>query len=102
MRIYQLLPLILAPAVLFGGFSDLKLDLYYRPSCPYCVKVLKVIKKLEAPVVFHDISAHPEEAKILIKTGGKQQVPCLFINGKPMYESNDIIAWLEKESERSN
>ena len=24
-----------------------------------------------------------------------QQVPCLFIDGAPMYESLDIISWLE-------
>ena len=30
----------------------------------------------------------------LIKDGGKMQVPCLFIDGRPMYESDDIAKWL--------
>jgi glutaredoxin len=29
--------------------------------------------------------------------GGKHQVPCLFIDGDPMYESDDIVAWMKRE-----
>ncbi|MBS4843870.1 MAG: glutathione S-transferase domain-containing protein, partial [Collinsella sp.] len=32
----------------------------------------------------------------LIAVGGKRQVPCLFIDGKPLYESSDIIAWVQE------
>ena len=35
-----------------------------------------------------------EDRKTLIEVGGMEQVPCLFIDGKPLYESLDIIAWL--------
>ena len=34
--------------------------------------------------------------KRLLAVGGIDQVPCLFIDGIPMYESLDIIDWLEK------
>jgi glutaredoxin len=30
----------------------------------------------------------------LVTVGGMDQYPCLFIDGKPLYESDDIIAWL--------
>lgn len=30
-----------------------------------------------------------------IRVGGKQQMPCLFIDGKPMYESGDIVMRLQ-------
>ncbi len=30
----------------------------------------------------------------LAEVGGKKQVPCLFIDGKAMYESDDIIEYL--------
>ncbi|MDR2716000.1 MAG: glutathione S-transferase N-terminal domain-containing protein, partial [Coriobacteriaceae bacterium] len=30
----------------------------------------------------------------LIKIGGKKQIPCLVIEGKALYESDDIIAYL--------
>ena len=29
---------------------------------------------------------------------GSTQVPCLFINGKPMFESLDIIDWMQQSS----
>jgi len=33
--------------------------------------------------------------KELVDVGGKTQVPCLFIDGVPLYESDDIIQWIE-------
>ena len=39
--------------------------------------------------------------KYLIEHGGKEQVPCLFIDGKPLYESLDIIAWLEEHPQQA-
>jgi len=32
----------------------------------------------------------------LIDSGGKSQVPCLVVNGKPVYESRAIIEWFEQ------
>lgn len=32
----------------------------------------------------------------LIKRGGKDQVPCLFIDGKALYESDDIIKYFKE------
>ena len=37
----------------------------------------------------------------LIRVGGKQQVPCLFIDGKPMYESLDIVEWLRANPQKA-
>ena len=37
------------------------------------------------------------QAKLeLLEIGGKTQVPCLVIDGKALYESDDIINWLEQ------
>jgi glutaredoxin len=94
--------LLFLPNILFSDLCDLKLDLYYNPSCPYCIKVLKVIEKLDAPITLRDVSQNKEDLKSLIEVGGKMQVPCLFIDGKPMYESGDIINWLQKESKTSS
>ena len=38
----------------------------------------------------------PEVLEELITLGGKAQVPCLMINGKALYESDDIIAYLQE------
>ena len=43
-----------------------------------------------------NISTDTKAEQTLIAVGGKRQVPCLFIDGKPLYESSDIIAWAQK------
>jgi len=44
----------------------------------------------------------PENRRTLIAVGKKDQVPCLFIGGTPLYESNDIIAYLKHRLEENN
>lgn len=74
----------------------MKLELYKRDFCPYCRKVMEYLEnKNRTDVEFKDIAKDPEAKKTLVEVGGKEQVPCLFIDGKPMYESLDIIDWLE-------
>ena len=41
-----------------------------------------------------DIVTEPAAAEELVRVGGKRQVPCLFVDGTPMYESGDIVAYL--------
>ena len=48
------------------------------------------------PVRLRDIMEDSEAAKKLVEVGGDDQVPCLFVDGKPMYESADIVDFLEK------
>ena len=72
------------------------LELYKFDECPYVQRVMKYLKESgRTDVVFKDIHQSKEAEQTLIKVGGKRQVPCLFIDGKPMYESLDIIAWLK-------
>jgi glutaredoxin len=73
------------------------LQLYYFPECPYCQKVLKFIERAKISVQLKNIQENVQDLEILIKIGGKKQVPCLFIDGKPLYESDDIINWLKRE-----
>lgn len=47
-------------------------------------------------IEMRDIMKNEADYKRLLEVGGMDQVPCLFIDGKPMYESLDIIDWLEK------
>ena len=73
----------------------MKLELFKKNSCPYCRKVMEYIAKTDrTDIEYRDISKDPANKDRLLTEGGKIQVPCLFIDGKPMYESDDIIAWL--------
>ena len=75
--------------------------LFYRPTCGYCLKVLRFIEQNNISIPLKNISESSEIRAELITIAGKTQVPCLIFNGKPMHESNDIIEWL-KENWRSN
>jgi glutaredoxin 3 len=75
--------------------KNYKLCLYYFDSCPFCVKVLNYLDKNNITIPKRDILLDPEAKETLRRIGGKTQVPCLFIDEKPLYESNDIIQWLE-------
>lgn len=74
----------------------MKLELFKFDSCPYCQRVIRAIEKSgRSDVIFRDIHQNKEDRETLIRVGGKEQVPCLFIDGTPMYESLDIIDWLD-------
>lgn len=75
-----------------------KLELFINNTCPYCQKVFRVIDKynLNDKITIRNTSHSEEDKNRLIEVGGKHQVPCLFIDNKPMYESSDIIAYLKE------
>ena len=74
--------------------SEKNLVLYMKPTCPWCQKVLAFMTEKGIELEQRDISADPSAREELERVGGKVQVPCLFIDGEPLYESSDIIAWL--------
>ena len=71
-----------------------QLTLYHMPSCPYCLKVRRYMEAHDIEIPLRDITADPTARDQLKRVGGKVQVPCLFIDGTPLYESDDIIAYL--------
>lgn len=75
----------------------MKLELFKRDTCPYCVKVQMLIEELgvEDQIEQLDITRDADARRRLVEVGGKQQVPCLFIDGEPLYESRDIMNWIE-------
>ncbi len=73
-----------------------ELALYYRPTCPFCIRVLDFMNRHDVSIPLIDISQDREAAATLLKVGGKRQVPCLFIDGNPLYESSDIISWIDE------
>lgn len=74
----------------------MKLELFKKDTCPYCRRVMSYIEQSgRTDVEYKDIIESDENRRRLVEVGGKQQVPCLFIDGDPLYESMDIINWLE-------
>lgn len=71
------------------------LELYKFDACPYCQRVMKVIEEKKIRVTYLDIYENTNNMQKLMLITGKKTVPCLFIDGDPMFESLDIIKWIE-------
>ncbi len=83
----------------------MNLTLYQDPLCPFCMRVKQFLTQrgIELPQrnTMTDMAAYKE----LVKGGGRATVPCLRIeedNGEVtwMYESFDIMRYLEKVADR--
>ena len=70
------------------------MKLYMMTSCPYCQRVLHFLDRHELTIDLVD-TTQPGNLDELERIGGKRQVPCLVVDGKPMYESTDIVAYLK-------
>lgn len=73
------------------------LNLYIGTYCPFCRKVENFIEDNNiSGVNYINIDKDKDAREHLVEVGGKKQVPCLFIDEKPMYESMDIIDYLKE------
>ena len=75
----------------------LDLVLFNSQTCFFCHRVVRVIQALKIPIVIKDIRRDRKALKELMEIGGKRQVPCLFINGAPLYESADIVRFFQDQ-----
>ena len=79
-----------------------KLKLYQFKACPFCVKVRRAMKRMSLSIETRDAKNNDQYRKELESQGGAIKVPCLRIENEKgdftwMYESSDIITYLEKE-----
>lgn len=80
------------------------LTLYYKPSCPFCHRVLDEVNEMGIQMTLKDISGDAVLATELISVGGKRQVPFLIDadRGVQMYESGDIVGYLQEHYKKSS
>ncbi|MGR5067641.1 MULTISPECIES: glutaredoxin family protein [Vibrio] len=76
-------------------------SLYQFEACPFCVKVRRTMKRQSVNIELRDAKNNPTHRTELEQGGGRIQVPCLRIekDGQTqwLYESSDIITYIEKE-----
>lgn len=77
------------------------LSLYQLPSCPFCVKVRRTMKREGLNIELRNINQKNDYREELISEGGKRTVPCLRIEKTDgqvqwLYESSDVIAHLQQ------
>jgi len=83
------------PARLFDAEGKpLELVLYKHDMCGYCRRVMAVVAELGLPLATRDTLRQAGARAEAISLGGRSQVPMLLINGRPMYESEEIIDYL--------
>ena len=75
--------------------------IYEFRSCPFCMKVRKVLHGKSLKIELRDARRNKAWGKELRQEGGKWQVPCLKItesdgNVTWLYESSDIINYLNE------
>lgn len=72
------------------------LTLYYKPTCPFCRRVLAVIDRLQIQVELKDINDQVFKDELLSR-GEKKQVPYLVdaAGDVEMYESDAIVSYLQ-------
>jgi len=77
-------------------------SLYQLTACPFCVKTRRAIHSLGIDLEIRDLNKVSANRTELENGGGKVKVPCLRIDSDTgtewMYESNDIIAYLQKRA----
>lgn len=117
---FKTIRIILGPVVLFINFitmpkgverpeeqqklidSEAKnLTLYQFKTCPFCIKVKRMIRRLSLNIEMLDAQHNPEIRDELLSNGGKIAVPCLKITDQQgettwMYESSEINQYLEQ------
>jgi len=82
------------------------LSLYQLPSCPFCVKVRRTMKREGLNIELRNINKNETYREALIKEGGKRTVPCLRIEKEDgqvqwLYESSDVVAYLQNTAKAS-
>jgi glutathione S-transferase len=75
------------------------LTLYNMEGSPYCRKVRETLSELDLDSIVRNLPKGSPKRAALIERGGKMLVPYLSDpnTGREMYESDDIVAYLEAE-----
>jgi glutathione S-transferase len=77
-----------------------KLALYKYDTCTYSLRVMRAIERLGLEVEFRDVRLDREHRSALQARTGRTMVPCLIIDDTHLFESVDILAWLEAYAKR--
>ncbi len=67
--------------------------LYVKSTCGFSLKARNARENfhLADAIALKNVDEDASAKAELIKVGGKDQAPCLVVDGKPMYEADDIV-----------
>lgn len=70
-----------------------KIEVYTKFLCPFCARAMKLLKAKGVEVDEIDITmGGPKRAEMLARSGGRTTVPQIFIDGRAIGGSDDLVA----------
>jgi glutaredoxin 3 len=70
-----------------------KIEVYTTPFCGYCTRAKQLLKKKNADFIEFDVMADgAKREEMMRRSGGRQTVPQIFIDGKHVGGSDDLYA----------
>lgn len=73
-----------------------QLTLFVKPTCPHCRKVMRFLSANGVEVPLRDVTFDDAAYVELVEHGGRDEAPCLKIDDRYLYKSDDIIAWVKE------
>jgi glutaredoxin 3 len=70
-----------------------EIEIYTQPWCPYCARAINLLTR--KGVAFREIDAPhgtPERAESIRRAGGRSSVPQIFIDGRHIGGSDELVA----------
>jgi glutaredoxin len=75
------------------------LVLFKYNSCPFCRRAMSGAEQLGLDLTMRDTQRDRSAASEHYEKTGRSTVPCLYIDGEPLFESADIVEWLRAYKE---
>ena len=78
-----------------------QVDLYWRPGCGFCVRLMRQIEEFELPTVRHDIWEDPAAADVVrAAAAGNETVPTVVVGARTMVNPSfdAVLAAVEAEA----
>lgn len=69
-----------------------KIEMYMRPTCPFCSAAGKLLESKGVEFTQIDISAEPERREEMIERSGRRTVPQVFIGDEHVGGFDDLDA----------
>ena len=70
-----------------------KIEIYTKLLCPFCTRAKTLLRQKGADFAEHDVSTGgPLRAEMVERSGGRQTVPQIFIDGRHIGGSDDLAA----------
>lgn len=69
-----------------------KVVIYTTPYCPYCVRAKALLSNKGVVFEEHRVDTDPQLRAEMVRKSGRQTVPQIFINDKPIGGCDDLYA----------